>query len=341
MMTKKRLLALLCAAAMTVSMTACTGNTGDSGNTGDAGASSGTDAGASGGADGDIVIGMTVNNTGADPYQTAYYAAAEAHAKELGVTLKILDPVGDVTKQQNQVQDLIGMNCDTIVLWPCNSEAGVSLVKQISKAGIPVMTANTNVAEAGNEYLVCYVGPSNVEEGKQTAQQMVKDLGNDAKILYIDGPVGYSTSAERRQGMLDGIEGTNIEVLEEQTGEGNREKSQQVMENYLVKYPAGTVDAVFCMDDNTAIGAINAMEAAGRTDLKVYAAACGDYNTLTYIQEGKLAATAMQSPITDAKTALDYAVRIAKGEEIAEFNNFMETPVATPENVDSLNIEKW
>ena len=180
-----------------------------------------------------------------------------------------------------------------------------------------------------------------MEEGKQTAQQMVKDLGNDAKILYIDGPVGYSTSAERRQGMLDGIEGTNIEVLEEQTGEGNREKSQQVMENYLVKYPAGTVDAVFCMDDNTAIGAINAMEAAGRTDLKVYAAACGDYNTLTYIKEGKLAATAMQSPITDAKTALDYAVRIAKGEEIAEFNNFMETPVATPENVDSLNIEKW
>ena len=143
-MTKKRLLALLCAAAMTVSMTACTGNTGDSGNTGDTGASSGTD--------GDIVIGMTVNNTGADPYQTAYYAAAEAHAKELGVTLKILDPVGDVTKQQNQVQDLIGMNCDTIVLWPCNSEAGVSLVKQINKAGIPVMTANTNVAEAGNEY---------------------------------------------------------------------------------------------------------------------------------------------------------------------------------------------
>lgn len=332
-MTKKRFLALLCAAAMAASLTACGG--GDSQASGDG---AGTDGGSSSGG---LTIGMTVNNTGADPYQTAYYAAAEAYAKELGVTLKILDPVGDVTKQQNQVQDLIGMSCDAIVVWPCNSEAGVSLVKQISAAGIPVMTANTNVAEAGNEYLECYVGPSNVEEGKQTAQQMVKDLGNDAKIVYIDGQVGYSTSAERHQGMMEGIAGTDIQVLEEQTGEGNREKSQQVMENYLVKYPAGSIDAVFCMDDNIAIGAINAMEAAGREDIKVYAAACGDYNTLDYIKAGTLSATAMQSPITDARTALDYAVKIANGEKMAEFNNFMETPVATPENVASLNIEKW
>lgn len=325
-MRNKRFLAALCASTMLISLTAC------------AGSGEGT---ADGGSGDEIVIGMTVNNTGADPYQTAYYDAAKAYAEEQGVTLNIMDPVGDVTKQQNQIQDLIGKNCDVIVLWPCNSEAGVSMAKQVSAAGIPIMTANTNIDESGSEYLECYVGPSNIEEGKLTAQQMVEDLGNDAKIVYIDGQVGYSTSAERHEGMMQGIEGTNIQVLEEQTGEGNREKSQQVMENYLVKYPEGSIDAVFCMDDNIAIGAINAMEAAGRTDLKVYAAACGDYNTLQYIESGKLSGTAMQSPITDAQTAIDYAIRIAKGEEISEFNNFMETPVATPENVDSLQIEEW
>ncbi|MGN1007326.1 MAG: sugar ABC transporter substrate-binding protein [Butyricicoccus sp.] len=335
-MTTKKIAAIVCAAAMTVSMTGCFGSGGQQ--SGGGSAASGSAGGAS---DSKLVIGMTVNNAGADPYQTAYYSAAESYAKELGIELKLLDPVGDVTKQQNQVQDLIGMNCDAIVVWPCNSEAAVAMVKSINKAGIPVMSANTNVVESGKEYLECYVGPSNILEGKQTAEQMVADIGNDAKILYIDGPAGYSTSAERRQGMDEGIAGTNIEVLESQIGEGNREKSQQVMENYLVKYPEGSVDAVFCMDDNTAIGAINAMEAAGRTDIKVYAAACGDYNTLTYIKEGKLRATAMQSPIIDAQTALDYAVRIAKGEKMAEFDNFMETPVATADNIDSLNIEPW
>lgn len=332
-MTKKQVLAALCAASMALSLTACAGRPADAGS--DAGADAGSAAGDK------VVIGMTVNNAGADPYQTAYYSAAESYAKELGIDLRLLDPVGDVTKQQNQIQDLIGMKCDTIVLWPCNAEAGVALAKQVKNAGIPLMTANNNVAEAGHEYATCYVGPSNVLEGKQTAEQMVKDIGADAKILYIDGQAGYTASEERHEGFLQGIEGTNIEVVDSQISDGNREKAQQVMENYLVKYPEGSVSAVFCMDDNIAIGAINAMEAAGRDDIQVYAAACGDYNTLTYIKEGKLRATAMQSPIIDAETALDYAVRIAKGETIADYENFMETPVATADNIDSLEIDPW
>ena len=341
-MNFKKVLALMCSSAIAMSLMACgasatTTASADATTTAAAGATTAAPATDNAG----IVIGMTVNNAGADPYQTAYYDSAIKTAKEMGVELKILDPAGDVTKQQNQVQDLIGMKPNVIVLWPTNSEAGVSLAKQINAAGIPVMTANTNISPEGKEFLVCYVGPSNVKEGRETAQQMVKDLGNDAKIVYIDGQMGYSTSDERRQGMDEGIKGTNIQVLESQSAESSREKAQQVMENYLVKYPVGTINAVFCMDDSLAIGAINAMEAAGRTDLKVYAAACGDYNTLDYIRAGTLSATAMQSPITDAKTAIEYAVRIAKGEKIAEFDNFMETPVATADNLDSLGIEKW
>ena len=330
----RKLTAVFLAATMGMGLAACgsSSNSSSSDTKGSAEASK---------ASSDIVIGMTVNNAGADPYQTAYYSAAESYAEELGITLKLLDPVGDVTKQQNQVQDLIGMNCDAIVVWPTNSESAVTMVKQINAAGIPVMSANTNVDESGREYVECYVGPSNIVEGQLTAEQMVEDIGTDAKILYIEGQAGYSSCEERKAGMEQAIDGTNIEVLETQLSDGNREKAQQVMENYLVKYPEGSVDAVYCYDDNIAIGAINAMEAAGRDDMKVYAAACGDYNTLTYIESGKLRATAMQSPIIDAQTALDYAVRIAQGETIEEFDNYMETPVATADNLDSLDIEEW
>ena len=96
---------------------------------------------------------MTVSNAGADPYQTAYYSTAESYAKELGVTLKLLDPVGDVTKQQNQVQDLIGMNCDAIVLWPTNSESAVAMVKQIKAAGIPVHEHTERISQKQIETL--------------------------------------------------------------------------------------------------------------------------------------------------------------------------------------------
>lgn len=292
-------------------------------------------------AGGKLKIGMVVNNGGADTYQTTYYSAAEAYAKEIGVDLQLLDPVGDVTTQSNQVQDLINMKCDTIVVWPVNSETAVASVKAISEAGIPVLTANTNVVKQGEQYIKCYVGPSNVEEGKQSAQVMVKDLGSDKKIVEITGPNGYSTTSERSEGMKQGIEGSGIQVVDAQPGEANREKSQQVMENYLVKYAAGDIDAVFCFDDNTAIGAINAIEAAGREgDVKVYAAAAGDYGTVSYVKEGKISGVAMQSPIIDAQTALDFALKVAKGENVDPLN-YIETPVATPSNIGSLELTEW
>lgn len=297
-----------------------------------------TDDAAAGGAK----IGMVVNNAGADPYQTSYYDTMVAYAKEKGVDLQILDPKGDATTQANQIQDLIGMNCDAIIVWPVNGEAAVASVRAINKAGIPCMTANTNVAESGEEFIKCYVGPSNVEEGKQSAEAMVEALGPDAKIVEIAGPAGYTTSLERTEGMQLGIEGTNIQVLDSQTGEGNREKCQQVMENYLVKYAPGEIDAVFTFDDNAAFGAWNAIEAAGRQDdVKIFAAAAGSFETVNYLKDGKIQATAMQSPHYDAEAALDMAIKLAAGEEPAEFYNYIETPVGTPENIESLGLQEW
>lgn len=290
------------------------------------------------------MIGMVVNYAGQDPYQTAYYDTMVSYAKEKGVNLQILDPKGDVTKQANQIQDLIGKKCDCIIVWPVNGATAASFVRAIDKAGIPCLTANTNVAEDGEAFIKCYVGPSNVEEGKLTAQQMVKELGDDAKVVEIAGPAGYTTSLERSQGLKEGIEGTNVQVLDSQTGEGNREKCQQVMESYLQKYPKGEIDAVYTFDDNGAYGAWNAIEDAGRQDdVKIYAAASGSYGTLDYVKDGKIAATAMQSPHFDAQSTLDMAIKLANGEEPEEFYNYIETPVAYSENAEQLEseLEAW
>ncbi|MGI6006542.1 MAG: substrate-binding domain-containing protein [Ruminococcus sp.] len=287
-------------------------------------------------------IGMVVNYAGQDPYQTSYYDTMVSYAKEKGVDLQILDPKGDSTTQANQVQDLINMKCDCIIIWPVNSEAAVASARAVTSAGIPCMTANTRISEAGEEFIKCHVGPSCVEESKQTAQEMVKQLGADAKIVEISGPAGYSASLERTQGLQEGIEGTDIEIMDSQTGEGNREKCQQIAENYLVKYGKGELDAIFVYDDNGAFGAYNAVEAAGRQDdVKIYAGASGSYETLQWVKDGKIAATVMQSPYYDAETALDMAVRLADGEEPDNFDNNIETPLATAETVDSLDLEEW
>ena len=292
--------------------------------------------------EGDVKIGMVVNNAGQDPYQTSYYDTMISYAEEKGVDLQILDPKGDATTQANQVQDLINLQCDCIIIWPVNSESAVASAKAVQNAGIPCMTANTRIAEAGNDFIMCHVGPSCVEESKITAQELVKQLGEDAKVAEIAGPAGYSSSMERTEGMHLGFEGTEIEILDSQTGEGNREKCQQIAENYLVKYAKGELDAIYVYDDNGAYGAWNAVEAAGRQDdVKIYAGAAGSYETINWVKEGKIAATTMQSPYYDAETALDMALKLASGETPENFDNDIETPLAAPDTVDTLEMKEW
>lgn len=289
-----------------------------------------------------LKIGMVTFDSGADAYQSAYYDTMVSYAEENGVDLQILDPMGDSTEQASMVEDLIGMKCDVIIIWPANSETGISEAKKCSDAGIPVVAANTDISEEGHDYVTCYVGPSNRLEGENSAKVMIDDLGDDANIVEISNQAGYTASIERMGGMEDLVAETNIKILDNQPGEANREKSQQVMENYLVKYGKGEIDAVFCYDDTTAYGAINAIEAAGRSDdVKVYAAAAGNYETLDYIRNGKIQAISMQSPIIDAQTTLDMAIQVANGKEPDEYYNYIETPAATADNVDSLNLEAW
>jgi len=287
-----------------------------------------------------LKIGVVVNNSSADTYQTTYYNTMTSYAKEQGVDLTLLDPVGDGTKQANQVQDLIEKGVSVICIWACNSETGVASAQKIKEAGIKCLAVNTPLAEEGDQYIEGYVGPDNYTEGNKSGAVMKDDLGGKGNIVVIEGQLGRDVSTDRYQGMKDAIADSSIKILDSQTGDFNHEKSRTVMENYLTKYGKGEIDAVFCMDDTECLGAIDALEAAGRDDVKVYGAACGDYATLDYIKDGSISGIAIQSPIIDAKTALDDAIKCAKGETIDK-KTFMDTPVGTPDNLDSLNIAKW
>lgn len=283
-----------------------------------------------------LKIGCVTFNSGSDNYQSVWYDEIISYAKELGVDLQIFDPAGDATKQQNMVQDLINMECDSIIIWPADSESGVAEVKAVYDAGIPVMTANTDVAEEGREYSSCYVGPSNLLEGEAAGEALVDLLDGKGKIVEIDYLPGYTASTERSQGMYNKIEGTDIELLDTQHGECNREKSQQVMENYLVRFGKGEIDAVYTFDDVTAMGVVNAIEDAGRDEIKVIAAASGSYGTMNYVKDGRIAATVMQSPIIETHTILDMAVELAKGNVPDEYATYIETPTVTVENYDEV-----
>jgi ribose transport system substrate-binding protein len=288
-------------------------------------------------ADGHIMkIGITQNNVGVDSYQTTYensfIAAAEANEN---VEAVVLDAGGDVARQIAQVQDLIQQEVDAIIIWPTNGEAVIPAVREAHNAGIPVIVTNSNIAEAGFDFVASFSGPDNVTQGSRSAEIMCdkfKEMGieNEAQVVQISGQPGYTTAIERQSGFDDRLPEVcpNVTLVETQPGDWNREKSQTVMEAFLVKYD--DIDGVYSGDDNMGVGALNAALAAGREGI-IFVGATNFAVGYEAMERGEYWGSIYQSPVDDAEAALKTAIDVINGEDVP-FLNYFDTPKITQDN---------
>ncbi|MFT5631985.1 MAG: ribose transport system substrate-binding protein [Gammaproteobacteria bacterium] len=282
-------------------------------------------------------IGITQNNVGVDSYQTTYeksfIAAAEANEK---VEVVVLDAGGDVARQIAQMEDLIQQEVDAIIIWPTNGEAVIPAVRKAHSAGIPVVVTNSNIAEAGFPFVATFSGPDNITQGSRSAEIMCdrfKALGteSEAKVVHITGQPGYTTAIERAKGFNDRLPEVcpNVEQIDEQPGDWSREKSQQVMEAFLVKYD--DIDGVYSGDDNMGVGAMNAAVAAGREGI-TFVGATNFAVGYEAMAAGTYWGSIYQSPVDDAEAALKSAIDLLSGEELP-FLNYFDTPKITQDNM--------
>ena len=285
---------------------------------------------------GTMKIGITQNNVGVDSYQTTYekafIAAAEANDS---VEAVVLDAGGDVARQIAQMEDLIQQEVDAIIIWPTNGEAVIPAVRKAFNAGIPVIVTNSNIAEPGFDFVKSFSGPDNITQGSRSAEIMCdrfKALGieDEAKVVHITGQPGYTTAIERAKGFNDRLPEVcpNVEQIDEQPGDWNREKSQQVMEAFLVKYD--DIDGVYSGDDNMGVGAMNAAIAAGRDGI-TFVGATNFAVGYEAMEAGTYWGSIYQSPVDDAEAALKTAIDVLNGEDVP-FLNYFDTPKITQEN---------
>lgn len=282
-------------------------------------------------------IGITQNNVGVDSYQTTYekafIAAADANPD---VDAVVLDAGGDVARQIAQIEDLIQQKVDAIIIWPTNGEAVIPAVRKAFNAGIPVIVTNSNIAEAGFPFVKSFSGPDNITQGSRSAEIMCdkfKAMGIEktAKVVQISGQPGYTTAIERQKGFDDRLPQVcpDVTVLETQPGDWNREKSQKVMEAFLVKYPE--IDGVYAGDDNMGVGALNAAKAAGRDGI-IFVGATNFAVGYEAMERGEYWGSIYQSPVDDAKAALKTAIDVLDGKDVP-FLNYFDTPKITQDNM--------
>jgi ribose transport system substrate-binding protein len=285
-----------------------------------------------------MTIGITQNNVGVDSYQTTYEQAfIAAAAANPDVEVVVLDAGGDVARQIAQMEDMIQQEVDAIIIWPTNGEAVIPAVRKAAQANIPVVVTNSNISEAGFEFVATFSGPDNITQGSRSAEIMCdrfKALGteNEARVVQISGQPGYTTAIERQKGFDDRLPEVcpNVTLVETQPGDWNREKSQQVMEAFLVKYD--DIDGVYAGDDNMGVGALNAANAAGRTEGITFVGATNFAVGYEAMERGEYWGSIYQSPVDDAEAALKSAIDLLNGEELP-FLNYFDTPKITQDNI--------
>jgi ribose transport system substrate-binding protein len=282
-------------------------------------------------------IGITQNNVGVDSYQTTYeksfIAAAEANPD---VETVVLDAGGDVARQIAQMEDLIQQGVDAIIIWPTNGEAVIPAVRKAQSAGIPVIVTNSNIAEEGFQFVKSFSGPDNITQGARAAEIMCDKftemgIADTAQIVQISGQPGYTTAIERAKGFEDRLPEVcpNVTLVETQPGDWNREKSQKVMEAFLVKYDK--IDGVYAGDDNMGVGALNAAKAAGRDGI-IFVGATNFAVGYEAMERGEYWGSIYQSPVDDAEAALQTAIDVLSGKDVP-FLNYFDTPKITQDNM--------
>src|SRR6056297_1658724 len=288
-----------------------------------------------------MTIGITQNNVGVDSYQTTYENAfIEAAEANDNVEAVVLDAGGDVARQIAQMEDLIQQEVDAIIIWPTNGKAVIPAVRKAQQADIPVVVTNSNIDEQGFDFVASFSGPDNITQGARSAAIMCdkfKEMGieDEAQIVQISGQPGYTTAIERAKGFEDRLPEVcpNVDLMETQPGDWNREKSQQVMEAFLVKYD--DIDGVYSGDDNMGVGAMNAAVAAGREGI-TFVGATNFAVGYEAMAEGTYWGPIYQSPVDDAEAALKTAIDLLNGEEVP-FLNYFDTPKITQDNMDEFS----
>ena len=154
---------------------------------------------------------------------------------------------------------------------------------------------------------------------------------DEARVVQISGQPGYTTAIERAKGFEDRLPEVcpNVTLVETQPGDWNREKSQQVMEAFLIKYD--DIDGVYAGDDNMGVGALNAAKAAGREGI-VFVGATNFAVGYEAMEAGDYWGSIYQSPVDDAEAALQTAIDVLEGKDVP-FLNYFDTPKITQDNM--------
>jgi ribose transport system substrate-binding protein len=241
----------------------------------------------------------------------------EGQKRSAKFDIVVTDAQGQTAKQVSDVEDLIARRVNVILLAPREFEGLAPALQAAKKAKIPVFLIDREAAGKAGEDYVAFLGSNFVEQGKRAAEWLIKATNGKAGIVELTGTAGASVARDRAEGFKETINAhQDMKIIASQTGDFSRALGQKVMEN-IIQSQGAAITAVYAHNDEMALGAIQALKAAGRTPGKdvTIVSIDGEKAALEAIIKGELGASIESSP-RFGPLAFDTVEKYLRGEAV-------------------------
>jgi ribose transport system substrate-binding protein len=247
----------------------------------------------------------------------------------------VLATASDPGKQVNDIEDMVATrNIDALVVLPFESEPLTGPVKRVKESGAWVTVIDRGLSEEGIEDL--YVAGDNPGFGRVAGEYFVEKMPDGGKIVVLRG-IPTTIDNERVEAFQAAIEGSGIEILGMEHGNWNRDDAFTVMQDFLSKYPE--VDAVWAADDDMAVGALAAIDQAGRSDGMWVLGGAGMKEMVQRVMEGdEMVPADVTYPPAMAATAIELTALNYVSNAPVSGRFIIGSVLITPENAEKFHF---
>ena len=265
---------------------------------------------------GKFVVGFSQMESD-NPWRLAQTKSLRDEAAKRGYDIVVTDAQGQTAKQVSDVEDLIARRVNLILLAPREYQGLAPALQAAKRANIPVILVDREAAGTPGEDFVTFLGSNFVDQGRRAAEWLATQTNGKASIVELTGTAGSSVAADRSKGFHDEIaKHPGMKIIASQTGNFSRAEAQRVMQN-VAQSLGRQITAVYAHNDEMALGAIQALKAAGLQPGKdvTVVSVDGQRAALEAIQGGELGATVESNP-RFGPLAFDTIDKLRRGEQI-------------------------
>lgn len=245
-----------------------------------------------------------------------------------------VDAETDVQKQLNQIEDLFNMGVTVVIMAPAEAAGCAPILDRCREENIPIVVVCSKTTNT-DELATAFVGSNDFQGGQMLARYAIDKLPNGGGIFHLQGALGNSATIDRTSGIHDVLDplSDKYPIRAELTGEWSRERSIKIMEDWLQMYDVKDINAVLCDNDDMAIAASLAAQAAD-CDKQIYTIGFDAIDdALALVKQGVLDATIKQDVAAQGDKAAEFAAMLANGESVPR-SHLIPFTLITGDNVD-------